>query len=99
MASQQRTITRTIPLASKYVPFARKEEVANEPVSIFTYEERTQKRWTVAQAIAAARTIMVDRYEMTDHVIPAFYIRNATEKITLEELNEISAEILAANYL
>lgn len=62
--------------------------------TLFTDEEKTEKKYTVKQAVDAARArlgaVGVGKYVLTDRRVRN---RSMSERITLTELNELAEEI------
>ena len=59
----------------------------------YTYKERTEKKYTVAQALSAAEAILKQKH-VKGICMNSVRRYNATDLITLEQLNNISEQIV-----
>lgn len=65
----------------------------------YTYLDQTEKKYTVAQAIAAAKTILLERHNIKDVCLDSVpkFDQDQNKSITLKELNEMSDKIVNDN--
>lgn len=60
---------------------------------IYTHTEKTVKKYTVNQAVEAAKVILKDR-KVNKCCITSIQKRDLNQKITLEEMNKITEQIV-----
>lgn len=66
-------------------------------MSIYTKSERTVKKYTVGEALDSAKRALKSKgiYSVCTNAV---YRRDLSEKITLEELNNIKEQIVSDSY-
>ena len=60
----------------------------------YTNSERTQKRYTVGQAIEIAKLYLANKYSLTQVCVNKIRSRQNEETITLVELNKITEDLI-----
>lgn len=64
---------------------------------IYTYEDKTDKKYTVRSAVNAAKTILGDN-DIKNVILDSLGNMNLDTPITLERLNNLSDKIIADTY-